>query len=147
MNFVVRVALPKDVKRLEDIENNNFDYDQISRRQFLYHLNHQKNILLVVALQNNIAGYVLACCHLKSARIYSIVIDHHFRGKGLAQQLLSEVINRVSSLDVSHIRLEVKVDNQPAIHLYNKLGFLPAGEIKKYYSNNEDALMMVKFIS
>ncbi len=146
MNSMVRVALPSDVKRLEEIENNNFNYDQISRRQFLYHLNHHKNLLLLIELEKVIAGYVLVCCHLKSARVYSIVIDNAYRGQQLAQKLLNEAIIRVASLGVSHIRLEVKQDNHAAIHLYSKLGFLPAGEIKNYYSDNQDAFVMVKFI-
>ncbi|MDO5061114.1 MAG: GNAT family N-acetyltransferase [Actinomycetaceae bacterium] len=45
---------------------------------------------------------------------------------------------------VERLLLEVRRSNQPAISLYEKLGFEVAGEIKRYYRNPvEDALVMI----
>lgn len=45
---------------------------------------------------------------------------------------------------VDRLILEVRQSNQPAISLYQKLGFEVAGQIKRYYRNPvEDALVMI----
>ncbi|MCS4484574.1 GNAT family N-acetyltransferase [Gleimia sp. 6138-11-ORH1] len=45
---------------------------------------------------------------------------------------------------VEKLILEVRISNQPAIVLYEKLGFEKVGQIKRYYRNPvEDALVMI----
>ena len=42
--------------------------------------------------------------------------------------------------------LEVRISNFAAIHLYQKFGFSEAGIQKKYYQDEEDALVMEKYL-
>jgi [ribosomal protein S18]-alanine N-acetyltransferase len=59
-------------------------------------------------------------------------------GLGLMLALLDEAIRRGAALST----LEVRVGNQPARRLYQKLGFEERGERCNYYRDGEDALIM-----
>lgn len=61
---------------------------------------------------------------LKIATIYSFAVDEIHKGEGIGTILLKESINELTENNVNIIRLFVNVENQPAIHLYKKLGFV-----------------------
>lgn len=44
------------------------------------------------------------------------------------------------------ITLEVRENNTAAIHLYEKNGFMEVTKRKGYYSNGEDAYLMIKVL-
>ena len=46
----------------------------------------------------------------------------------------------------SHVSLEVRKSNLPAIKLYSDFGFEMMGEREQYYPDGEDALVMTKEI-
>jgi ribosomal-protein-alanine N-acetyltransferase len=45
---------------------------------------------------------------------------------------------------VNEVYLEVRVSNEPAIRLYEKLGFRKVQRIRFYYLDGEDAWLMAK---
>lgn len=47
----------------------------------------------------------------------------------------------------SLITLEVNECNTPAIHLYEKFGFINLGKRPKYYDNKYDAYIMTKYFN
>lgn len=77
------------------------------------------------------------------AHITNIAIWPGCRGQGWGEYLLRAVMNKMLSVNVRRLTLEVRVSNETAQNLYNKLGFKAAGVRKNYYSDNkEDALIM-----
>lgn len=77
------------------------------------------------------------------ANITKLTIHPLLRGKGLGEILLNDLIGRMKSQDVINIVLEVRVSNQKAINLYEKVGFIKDGIRKRYYSDGEDAHLMI----
>ena len=63
----------------------------------------------------------------KVAAIYSIAIDPAFHHQGLGNILLEDCIQDLSKNNVHRIRLYTDVNNQPAINLYLKHGFVITG--------------------
>lgn len=59
----------------------------------------------------------------KSGFITSVSVLRKWMGKGIASQLLKRCICSTEELGMRHLRLEVAVDNRPAINLYKKNGF------------------------
>lgn len=51
------------------------------------------------------------------------------RGIGLAQRLLSKLLERIIQVGCSDVRLEVLVENSAAYHIYTKAGFLVTNEL------------------
>lgn len=80
--------------------------------------------------------------------VHIITIATHpaWRRLGLGEWLLLEMLAQVRSQGVSQVTLEVRVGNQAARALYEKLGFAEVGLRKRYYrDNHEDALLMTLF--
>lgn len=57
-----------------------------------------------------------------------------YRGKGIGKEAIQLIIDYAfNTLDLRKILLEVVADNQPAISLYKKLGFIIEGELKEQF--------------
>ena len=56
---------------------------------------------------------------------------------------MNRFISDAKSMAVETISLEVRISNHAAIALYEKCGFSRAIVRKNYYSDGEDALLMV----
>ncbi|NEW06664.1 GNAT family N-acetyltransferase [Paenibacillus sp. SYP-B3998] len=63
--------------------------------------------------------------------IWGVYVTPTFRGKGIAKQLLAEILRRGKQLDgLKKINLSVVSTNQNAVELYRKLGFETYGTEK-----------------
>jgi ribosomal-protein-alanine N-acetyltransferase len=58
--------------------------------------------------------------------------------------LLSAVVGRLIQEGVGVIHLEVRKGNEPAIAFYEQMGFQKSSEIRRYYSDGEDAWVLVR---
>ena len=77
-------------------------------------------------IENNLAGFVSFYCNneeSKEAFITMVLVDESYRGKGIAQKLIIEVIDIIKEQGFLKCNLEVKADNVNAIKLYSKIGF------------------------
>jgi [ribosomal protein S18]-alanine N-acetyltransferase len=91
----------------------------------------------------NIIGYCGTWIVIDEAHVTNIALLPDYRGKGLGELLLRNVMDVLRKLGATSMTLEVRVSNHIAQSLYQKLGFKPGGIRKNYYSdNNEDALVM-----
>ncbi len=63
-----------------------------------------------------------------TASLCRVFVDTNFRGKGIAEQIISYVINfAFNELDLRRIELNVYTYNTPAYKCYEKLGFVREG--------------------
>lgn len=92
-----------------------------------------QNVFFVINNDDsNIIGYCTYYIHIKIknwsiqkiATIYSFAVDDMYVGEGVGTSLLKESINELKENNIEIIRLYVKVDNRPAMHLYKKFGFI-----------------------
>ena len=66
-----------------------------------------------------------------------------FQGRGIASALLKELLSLGEAMGFTDFTLEVRVGNAPAIHLYEKFGFVSEGIRPGFYRNPaEDAMIM-----
>ena len=82
----------------------------------------------------------------RQAHILSIAIKPSFRGRGFGRRILVHFLEKTKVLGYTSIKLEVQVDNDKAIKLYEELGFKIETRIRKYYQDNADAYLMLKNI-
>ena len=75
--------------------------------------------------------------------ILNIAVYPKWRGLGLATALLTQVLREAIKKGIKKCFLEVRRSNLPALHLYNRAGFLQVGLRRHYYPTGEDALVMV----
>ena len=79
-----------------------------------------------------------------TGHIMNLAIDPAFRRRGIGSTLLQSGLEYLKSLGAKTCELEVRVNNQEAIALYEKFGFVIKDRIQNYYRNGDDAYLMVK---
>lgn len=89
-------------------------------------------------------GYAEGWTAGPEGNLNAIVVRSDLEGKGLASKLLAAFEKAMAEKNCQEIHLEVKSQNQRAIHLYLKHGFRQTGERKNYYSDGDSALLMKK---
>lgn len=67
------------------------------------------------------------------------------QNQGIGTALLKELIRIAEKEKVENITLEVREDNQNAIHLYKKLGFQEVSQRTNYYQGKNGILMIKKY--
>lgn len=81
----------------------------------------------------------------RHAHVVSIAVMEAYRRRGIASEILLKAMeNGVEAYNVTECFLEVRVSNQPAISLYEKLGFTNVNRKLGYYMDGEDALVLAK---
>lgn len=98
---------------------------------------------MVLERSGETIGYGGMWMIVDEAHITNIAIREPYRGQGLGERLLREMMRTAAWFGAIRITLEVRVSNDRAQSLYRKLGFYGAGLRPRYYSDNqEDALIM-----
>ena len=92
-----------------------------------------------------VLGYVGSQSCFEDADILNVCVAPEARRRGVAEALMLELERRLLPKGVEKITLEVRASNEPAIRLYEKLGYSQVGTRKGYYEKpREDALIMQK---
>ena len=148
MSVAIRPARLGDLNGLVVLENSSFTTDKLSRRSFRHWLTTAHRALLVAEVERVIAGYILIIYHpgTRLARIYSLAVLPEQRGGGIGHALLTAGEQAAQADGRLYLRLEVSVDNLPAIKLYEALGFQKFGLYRDYYQDHKDALRYQKRI-
>jgi ribosomal-protein-alanine N-acetyltransferase len=75
--------------------------------------------------------------------INNLAVAEPYRRRGIGAALLNYVLNEGFRMGARRATLEVRRSNDAARHLYERLGFSPAGVRPAYYTNPvEDALVL-----
>jgi [ribosomal protein S18]-alanine N-acetyltransferase len=75
----------------------------------------------------------------------NVAVAEAYRGRGVARQLLDDLFVATSGDPLRGYTLEVRVSNNAAIRLYERLDFRTTGVRRGYYTDNrEDAYVMWK---
>lgn len=119
--------------------------DPWSVNSIVSELNNQLSLWLVAVEDGTVAGYVGSQSVLGWADMMNIAVAPDYRRRGIGERLILELIERLKANDVVCLTLEVRKSNEPAIALYQKLGFSEVGCRPNYYRNpKEDALILRK---
>ncbi|WP_404407627.1 ribosomal protein S18-alanine N-acetyltransferase [Jeotgalibacillus malaysiensis] len=98
---------------------------------------------LLLEVDGTVAGYCGLWLVMDEAHITNVAVVPELRGRKLGEKLMVKVMDMLRNEGVTMMTLEVRVSNNIAQSLYEKLGFSRGGIRKNYYSDNgEDALVM-----
>ena len=108
-------------------------------------LNNPLSTWLVAVEGGVVCGYVGSQSVLDGADMMNIAVHPDYRMQGIGYNLVDKLIDLLKAKDVISLSLEVRVSNENAINLYNKMGFEIIGKRPGYYRNpREDAYIMRK---
>jgi len=144
----IRPAGLEDLDALDELEKTSFDTDRLSRRRLRHWIQAANREFMVAEEHGRLLGYGLVLFHgaTNLARLYSIAIAQHARGKGIAGKLLQALETASLNRQRFFMRLEVAKDNVAAIRLYESAGYVAFGTYEDYYEDHRDALRMQKII-
>jgi ribosomal-protein-alanine N-acetyltransferase len=108
---------------------------------------------LVAVLEGKVVGYIMCrveygFSHLRKlglarkGHVISIAVLVEHRGKGIGSALMRTIHQEIAKKSASESYLEVRVSNQEAISLYERLGYKVTSRLEAYYKDGEAAFLM-----
>ena len=142
-----RLALT-DLRAIEEIERRSYPTPW-SRSMFAGELAKPSSICLGAfeadGDDGRLCGYLVVSRYVDAWHVMNIAVAPEQRGRGIATMLLERLFELTADDEHRGYTLEVRVSNDTAIRLYERLGFEARGIRRGYYTDNrEDALIMWK---
>ncbi len=124
------------------IERENFSQPW-SRQGFADALKQNNTELLVCETEGILVGYCAAYITYDEADIVIVSVSETYRNRKIATGMLKKLMDILKEHGVTAVTLEVRAGNAPAIHVYEKLGFVNEGIRPDFYKDpTEDAIIM-----
>jgi len=138
----VRPLHPSDLDAVERIERGSYPTPW-SRSMFAGELAKPSSVCLGAFQGEDMLGYLIVARYVDAWHIMNVAVDEGFRGRGIARGMLERLFELTIGDVERGYTLEVRVSNETAIDLYQRLGFVETGVRRGYYTDNrEDALIM-----
>ena len=119
--------------------------DPWSERSIASELDNKLAFWLVAVEGESVTGYIGSQTVMEETDMMNVAVHPDFRRQGIAEALVSGLVEQLKTMGSHCLTLEVRASNAPAIALYEKLGFAEIGRRKNYYRNpREDALILRK---
>ena len=137
----LRKMTEADVPQIAAMEQSIFSQGW-SERSIREELENPLSLWMVAVDGDVVAGYVGSQTVGDEADMLNLAVLPEYRGRGIAKRLCRGLMG---NLPAHCLTLEVRVSNEPAIRLYDRLGFVQVGRRKNYYQKpKEDALILRK---
>lgn len=143
--IIYRPMTKKDIQAVSVIEKISFSVPW-SKKSIEEFFGQSNSVFLVAEEFGKVVGYVGMYQVLNEGNITNVAVIPGYKGIGVGENLMRDVINEAKKLGVKSMTLEVRESNEAAINLYLKLGFESVGVRKKFYEKPvEDAIIMWKY--
>jgi ribosomal-protein-alanine N-acetyltransferase len=138
----IRPLALADLNAIEQIERRSYPTPW-SRSMFAGELAKPTSLCLGAFEDDQLAGYLIISRYVDAWHVMNIAVAPQFRRRGIATALLQKLFEQTEDGSRRGYTLEVRVSNEGAIKLYERLGFTARGTRRGYYTDNrEDALIM-----
>lgn len=143
---MIRPALPDDISQLILLENQCFQHDRISARQFRYLLTKAHACSLVHERDKKLLGYIVILFSrgTSAARMYSVAVDREVRWQGIASELITSAETAALEHGKTSIRVELREDDLPSLNMFGRMGYKPFQHVLDYHDDHEAAVRMEK---
>ena len=129
-----------DVEEVTKVEEASFAIPWTKEAFMNEMLRNEQAIYYVAVYDKQVVGFVGVWTIVDEGHITNIAVLPEFRGQGIGNQLLAELVAFAKAKGLVGLTLEVRVSNVGAQKLYEQFGFTQAGRRRRYYQdNNEDA--------
>ncbi len=140
----IREMRETDLEQVAEIERRTFS-EPWTAKGFADSMAQPCTLYLTALFDGEIAGYCGLFQSFDEADITNVAVAEAYRGRGVGEAMLRELMVQGSLRGISAYTLEVRQGNLPARRLYEKLGFEAAGIRKKFYQKPvEDGVIMWK---
>ena len=141
--MIIRPFEKKDLETVAKLESLLYK-DPWTIKEYQDELDNQYAYVFVLEEQEHIIGFYGVWIVSDAATITKVSVHPALQNKGLGFYLFNSVMNIARELGATSFSLEVRVSNIPAQKLYLKSGYKESGIRKGYYSDGENAIVMIK---
>jgi ribosomal-protein-alanine N-acetyltransferase len=145
--LTIRHAVPSDVPAIVEIERE-FFVDPWDQKTFAETLSFFPDTFFVALSGNLVAGFIIGGFEDTGGNVYghicNLAVKKKFHHAGIGRKLVARLERQFIIGLASAATLEVRVGNTPAQQFYRRLGYREVFRIAEYYSNGEDAIVMMK---
>ncbi len=139
---MIRLMKEEDLGAVAQLEQTVFSVPW-SEHNLRESLSRPEYLFLVAEEDGKVTGYAGLLMIAGEGDVTNIAVFPENRGHGTGSALTETLISEGRNRGMNAFTLEVRVSNQPAIHIYEKLGFRSEGVRKGFYEKpKEDALIM-----
>ena len=133
-----------DLDAIERIERQSYATPW-SRSMFAGELAKPNGVCLGAFQGADMLGYLIVAKYVDAWHVMNVAVAEPYRRRGIASGLMERLFEDTARDSRRGYTLEVRVSNEAAIRLYERLGFKARGIRRGYYTDNrEDALIMWK---
>ena len=132
----------RDLTAIEVIERSAYPTPW-SRSMFAGELAKPSSICLGAFTEGRLLGYLIVSRYVDAWHVMNVAVAPSDQRRGIASALLRNLLELTGDDGRRGYTLEVRISNEGAIALYERLGFERRGVRRAYYTDNrEDALIM-----
>ena len=140
LNGTLRPMREEDLDDVVKIEKECFDKE--NRNDFLKCLSRAEVYsYFVYVINNEVTGYYGTMNISGEAELLTIAVKKSWQGNGIGELMMRSVILECSLRGSTKLFLEVNENNNKAIGLYKKTGFIEISRRPKYYGNDTAIIM------
>ncbi len=140
----IRAATAADAAQLFGLEQELFGSDAWTRNQVDDELRRigDTRWYAVAFTGGQLVGYVGLYLSPPDADVQTIAVAPDLQGRGIGRRLLDAAIEFAWAQECTRLFLEVRADNEAALALYGRTGFVRLGRRSRYYADGVDAVNM-----
>lgn len=144
MAFEILPMTAEDISQVAALEQACFS-DPWPQSVLAQELENGLSLWLAAKQGGEVLGYVGSQSVLDEADMMNLAVQETARRQGIAKALVCALCRKLSEKGVQSLTLEVRDSNEPAIRLYEALGFTQVGKRPNYYFHpKEDARILRK---
>ena len=144
MDFTIEPMAECHIPQVAELEQACFSDpwpEQVLRQE----LQNELSLWLAAVSGDTVLGYVGSQSVLGESDMMNLAVRESARRLGIAEALVRALCEALLECGNTVLTLEVRISNEPAIRLYEKLGFEKIGKRPRYYFHpTEDALILRK---
>ena len=146
--YLIESAVDGDLDAIMGIERASFEHPW-QRESMVAELHNEIARFLVCREPNRgrVVGFINYWLVADEVHLLNVATHPRWRRQGLARLMMDHCLDHGQRRDASVVTLEARRSNESAKQLYRGLGFRQVGVRKKYYDNQEDALLFELRIS
>ena len=103
-----------------------------------------ETMVLVASVDGVIEGFAIMKFNDEDAHLLLLAVQPGARKAGIGRAMVEWLEKSCRTAGLRHIRLEVRVSNEPARLFYERLGYRLVSQVAGYYEKREAAAVMAK---
>jgi ribosomal-protein-alanine N-acetyltransferase len=144
----IRRATPLDIPVIVAIERQLF-FDPWEQAVFLEALTYYPTTYFVAECNGTVSGFIIGGLEDTGENVYGHIcnlgVHPSFQHQGIGRLLVNRIEHQFALELASGVQLEVRRSNLVAQRFYRRLGYRQVFLFADYYSNGEDAVVMMKW--